>query len=205
MGLELNFNAVEAPSNTEIWVYDTTGIYNSTSNPTGWGGINPNYTDVSVATITVSMPDPVTLKPSTDPGLNFSLPMAPLPNVNGDKLIIPQTSLGLLGTDTLIDGEYQFEVTMSGFVSAVPFSYTWKGRFVFFNKLACCAAQRVAEADLSDCGCAPCREKLFDVLLINLAVEGVCSNNNCGKPNKALEILKTATALCNKENCQGCN
>lgn len=205
MGLELEFNVVEAPSNEEIWVFDTTGIYNSTSNTTGWGGINPNYTDVTTATITVTMPDPTTLQPSTDPSQSFTLPTSPLPNVNGDKLVIPQTSLGLLGTDTLMDGEYLFEITMSGLVGMSPFTYTWKAAYVFYNQLACCAANKLADIELEDCGCAPCRNKMFDMLLLDLAVRGVISNNNCGKPNKALEILKTASGLCKNEECNGCN
>jgi hypothetical protein len=205
MALQIEFDVVEAPSNQEIWVYDTTGVYHSVNNPTGWGGVNPNFTDVTSSIITVTMPDSKTLQPSTDPALTFVLNASPLPNVIGDKLVLFQTSLGLLSTDEFIDGEYQFEVIMSGVFSSAPFSFSWKTRFVFFNKLTCCAQKRMADADLADCGCAPCREKLFNILLLDLAVRGVASNNDCGKPNKALEILKVATGMCNNDNCQGCN
>lgn len=205
MALQLDFNVIEAPSNKEIWIYDNTGIYHSVNNPTGWGGINPNFSNVSTCTVTVTMPDPVTLKPSTDPSLTFILPATPLPNVIGNRLVIVNTSLGLLTDQQFIDGQYGFQIDCSGTFNAEPFSVSWKASFVFSNILCCCAKTKMAEADLESCGCAPCREKLFDLLLLQLGVQGVIANNDCAKPNQALEILKVATGICNNENCVGCN
>jgi len=45
MALETSFQIVESPESDAIWIFDTTGFYHVTNNPTGWGGVNPSTTD----------------------------------------------------------------------------------------------------------------------------------------------------------------
>lgn len=205
MALEIKYKVVESPNSQEIWIYDTTGIYHSTNNPTGYGGINPNYNNVTTANVTVTLPDTTTLQVSIDPTSKFLLPATPLPNVIGNKLTIPQTALGLLPTQPFIDGNYRFDIVLSGTFSAVPFTVSYSTEQTFFAQLRCCSANATVDANIEDCGCAPCREKIFKTLIINLGVQGIISSNECGKPNRGLDILKTATGLCNNEDCKGCN
>jgi len=202
--LELKYKVVESPDSLEIWLYDITGVYHSANNPTGWGGANPNYGDVTTASLTVIRPDPTTLEVSSDPSYIYILPASPLPNVIGDKLVLNLTDLGLLNTDFFIDGKYSFQLDLSGVSNAVPFSFTWRSEQVFFAKLYCCAEKATADAEIGDCNCAPCRDEVFKKLLINLGVDGIIKSNGCGKPDQALTILKTATGLCNGDDCQGC-
>jgi hypothetical protein len=205
MALETNFQIVESPESDAIWVFDTTGFYHVTNNPTGWGGVNPTIADVTTCSIVVTLPDPATLQVSTDPALQFTLTGSPLPNLIGNKRIILNTSLGLDADIDLIDGNYQFDITVSGTFNAVAFTQTFTTVQCFLGQLQCCAQKATVSADMSDVNCAPCREKFYKIMLINLAVDGVIANNACGKPNKALEILKTATGLCDDCGCSGCN
>jgi len=205
MGLEVNFQVIEAPTSDAIWIFDTTGFFHAVNNPTGWGGTNPMTNNVTTCTVEVTLPDPTTLEVSTDPALTFTLAGTPLPNVIGNKLAILNTSLGLLADQTLIDGNYQIVITVAGTFDSEPFTQTFTTVQTLFGLLRCCAATKTVNADIADCGCAPCREKLFKTMLVNLGVSGIISSNSCGKPNKGLEILKTATGLCENSDCQGCN
>lgn len=205
MALETEFQIIEAPTADAVWAYDTTGIYHAINNPTGWGGVNPSVGSVTSCSVVVTMPDPTTLQVSTDPALQFTFTGAPLPNVIGNKLVIPNTGLGLLADQSLIDGNYQFDITVAGTFNAVPFTQTFTTVQTFFALLRCCSEKATVNADIADCGCAPCREKLFKTMLINLGVAGIISSNDCGKPNRGLEILKTATGLCVDSECAGCN
>jgi len=205
MALETSFQIVESPESDAIWVYDTTGFYHSTNNPTGWGGVNPSIADVSTCSIVVTLPDPATRQVSTDPALRFTLTGSPLPNLIGNKRIIPNTSLGIDADIDLIDGNYQFDITITGVFNAVAFTQTFSTVQCFYGQLRCCSEKATVNADMSDVNCAPCREKFYKIMLINLGLEGVIANNACGKPNKALEILKTATGLCEDCGCAGCN
>ena len=205
MGLEIDFQIVESPESNAIWVYDTTGFYHITNNPTGWGGVNPMTNDVTSCSIVVTLPDPTTLQVSTDPALQFTLTGAPLPNLIGNKRIILNTSLGLDADIDLIDGNYQFDITVAGTFNAVAFTQTFSTVQTFFGQLQCCGQKATVNADMSDVNCAPCREKFYKIMLINLGIDGIIANNACGKPNKALEILKTTTGLCEDCGCAGCN
>jgi len=142
---------------------------------------------------------------STDPALQFTLTGAPLPNLIGNKRIILNTSLGLDAEIDLIDGNYQFDITVSGTFNAVAFTQTFSTVQTFFGQLQCCGQKATVNADMSDVNCAPCREKFYKIMLINLGIDGIIANNACGKPNKALEILKTTTGLCEDCGCAGCN
>ena len=204
MGLQINYNVKESPDSTEVWIEDTTGVYHATNNPTGWGGVNPKVSDVTSCTVEVTRPDPTTLQVSSDVSMVFSVAGSPLPNVTGSKLVIPQTSLGLDTGDILIDGHYQIKVTVSGTFNAVAFSQSFTVIKTFSGQLRCCSEK--ATSDVNPCGdCAECRGRQWEVALIALAVDGVIANDNCSKPNRALEILKTATGLCNHDGCSGCS
>ena len=205
MGLEIDFQIVESPESDAIWIYDTTGFFHATNNPTGWGGVNPMTNDVTSCSIVVTLPDPTTLQVSTDPALQFTLTGAPLPNLIGNKRIILNTSLGLDADIDLIDGNYQFDITVAGTFNAVAFTQTFSTVQTFFGQLQCCGQKATVNADMSDVNCAPCREHFYKIMLINLGIDGIIANNACGKPNKALEILKTTTGLCEDCGCAGCN
>lgn len=209
MALDYKLGIMQAPNSKEIWVYDRTGLFSSLNNTTGFGGTNPSVADVNSCSLIITMADKATLQPSTDPLQQFTLDMfGTIPNTSGNKFVVLNTDLGLALNDILIDGEYYFESTIAGTYivnsTSTPFSFTYKGGRVFYNQLACCCEKAKAKVDISQVNCKPCKDGMFNSLLIGLALDGVISNNNCAKTNKALAILKEATALCTKSGCSGC-
>ena len=124
-------------------------------------------------------------------------------------MIVYNTDLGLASDEKFIDGEYEFQFDASGTVDPFGqpsnFSASWRSRSIFFNNLYCCVDAAKAKVKLEDSSCKPCRDSMFDVLILDLGLQGVIANNSCGKTNQALSILKEATSMCEKAGCKGCN
>ena len=210
MALEIKLKVQEAPGGTEIWIWDHTGVYHPVNNPTGWGGANPDIQDITDKSLFITLPDLVTLEVSADPAKRVSVTVpAGFPNVLGTKLVVLNTDLGLNPDESFIDGEYEFQFSVSGTVDPFgqPSNFTgsWRSRFIFFNDLYCCVEKAKAKVNLEDSSCKPCRDTMFDVLILDLGLQGVIANNACAKTNQALAILKEATSRCEKAGCKGCN
>ncbi len=206
MPLDLKLKYFLNPDGKSITVYDQTGFYHPTNNPTGWGTPNPTIGSVSVFNITVKKPDPTTLLVSEDQSMWYTVAAFPtLPNVTGTPFTINNTNLGLIATNIIPDGEYEFSVICVTNVGGILTSYTDRVRYVFYSGVFCCKEQLKAKLDLKAAGCKPCRDKMQDVLFMELGIDGIIYNNNCGDTNAAVEILKTLKSICEKEGCSGCN
>lgn len=206
MALDLKLKYFLKPDGKSIVVYDETGFYNPTTNPTGWGAPNPTTGSVSVFNITVKKPDPTSLLVSEDTSMWYTIDAnPPLPNVVGTSFTINNTNLGLLANESIPDGEYEFSVSCVVNNGGILTNYTDRVRYVFYSGVFCCKEKLKAKLDLKTAGCKPCRESMQDVMFMELGIDGIIYNNGCGDTNAAVEILKTLKSMCEKEGCSGCN
>jgi hypothetical protein len=143
---------------------------------------------------------------SSDQELWFEIEANPtIPNVAGVYFEILNTDIGLLADESIPDGEYEFSVAAEGTFNTNPFTFDFRTRVVNFNGVFCCKEQAKSKLNLADAGCAPCREKFYDVSVMELGIDGIIYNSGCGKTEHAVEILKTLKFICEKEGCSGCN
>ncbi len=182
----------------EIRITDITGIYHSVNNPTGWGGANPGISSVTSIELEVIRPDSTGQLSTDDTFLTLLDPTPTLPNVTGDVFTISPSDLGV---DDFKDGKYRFKFTISG-TSGSAYEYIFQKEKVFYNELFCCAVKEQAKAKLESCGCAECRDKLFNVNLLMLGLDGVIASDKAGKSNQALSILLDTQKLC--DGCITC-
>jgi hypothetical protein len=206
MALDLKLKYFLKPDGLSILAYDQTGYYNSVSNTTGWGSPNQTIGSVTSFSITVKRPDPTTLLVSDDTSLWYTISAFPtLPNIVGNPFTISNTDIGLSVSESIPDGEYEFSVVCRIDDGVSQFLFTDRVRYVFYSSVFCCKENLKSKLDLKDIGCKPCRDKMQDVLFMELGIDGIIYNNNCGDTNSAIEILKTLKSMCEKEGCSGCN
>jgi len=106
MALTLSFNIVEKHGCKDFTVEDTTGIYDATTNTTGWGAPNLAVGDETTVTLDVTEPG-ATSADQLDVSAN-------LPNTASTKHTVVNTDLGLGATTKLTDGIYEMVYTVSG-------------------------------------------------------------------------------------------
>jgi hypothetical protein len=201
-GLVLVGDADISSDNLSIYFEDETGIYDSVLNPGGFGGgVNPMTSDATVATLTISMPDPTTYQANNNN--QFVINAFPtLPNVLDNKFNVPNYSLGLANTDSLPDGQYQAVYFISGNFSANKFqnSYT----FVFYNLsgISCCLDKKGAKFD-DDCECDNDSDFIAYMHQRNM-LNQCCNLIGCGGSDEDIcEMIKSLSQACQDCGCSG--
>ena len=118
MALKMNFTIVESANGEYFTFTDTTGNYNVTTNPTGWG--SPNYTKDLVT-------NPVRLLVSYD-STNYYYTFASLTELASIELT--PSDIGLTG-DTFEDGIYTFllQISPAGAGYSSDYTYTYSEGF----------------------------------------------------------------------------
>lgn len=173
---------------------DGSGLYNATSNPTGWG--NPNLTLGAVTdthiyitlpdgTTTVDIEDPVGL-PDDDTAFEYEIDAADLDSAR----------------TTIQDGLYQVEYTVT---DGTTLYTTGKKYYLLTCNSECCVGKLFARiATLDDCACDSTIIK--NALYANALLKGMEANKNCGDRDAIENILEKLNKICNStgEDC-GCS
>jgi hypothetical protein len=157
MPLEQTFTLNRSADKQNLLVTDTTGAYDATTNPTGYGGVNPSASDFTALSISMYLPDPVTLQPSTT-AIPITAIFPTLPSeTNGTYTI---TSTALLGSETvLVDGLYKGIITATYDIGAGDVSISPITIYKPFYYIAeCCWQQNMLE--VNTCGDKEKRERL---------------------------------------------
>jgi hypothetical protein len=188
--LELNINVCLSSSCRWFIFSETTGAYNVTTNPTGWGTPNPDLTDVTSCTLLVTDPNAnettfdlfsTTLYPNTDSSVTYNL-------INTDFNI----------TGDLTDGIWTFTYTCE----------TPEGTYTVTKKrlVACSIKCRIEALKLkireSDCGCD--EEFILKVAKLELLLDAAENAASCGYETRVTNLLDMINKLLAKKcNC-GC-
>jgi hypothetical protein len=190
MPLKLSLR-IELSGSNKILVFDDTGVYNASSNPTGWNGSNPQLANATAFSIVVKRPDSTTFEVSSSSSMQKTFDaFNTLPSLNGLPFTILNTDLGLASTDTIPDGEYEFNATVT--VSSV--AYTYNVRKVFYYNAFKCKEDKKRKIDIT---CLDsCKTDLDDVLVMELGFDGIDYNVEAGDTKSAVKILKTISSMC---------
>jgi hypothetical protein len=207
----LNLSYARSTDRTYITVTDNTGLYNITTNPYGYGGVNVAVGAYTNFNITVTLPDPDTLLPAGTPVVVNAYPSLPS-SANGT---FDLTSLALVGTadTTLIDGVYLFEVA-AAWTDGDTGETTTENYKAYYEIVECCVNNLIVES--VGCGCSGSSKKYQTLAkaVVNLyalspkVVAGVVTASPieaCNQWDKAATAILELQDICDNENCGGCN
>ena len=202
---------VRSADGLTITVTDTTGAYNVTTNPGGYGAPNPSVASFSNYNISCYLPDPVTLYPSATPVVVNAYPSLPS-SANGT---FDLTALALLGdaTTKFIDGWYQFIVSADYNTGLEEGTVTLTSNLIMFQIVDCCITNMTVKSIA--CGCGGGSKKILNLVKANLmldklrerAVNGVVVESvvdQCGQQYEAVKFLLELQRICDSSNCKGC-
>lgn len=209
MAISLSASFQRVLDRTSITVTDTTGTYDLTTNPTGYGGVNPAVGDFSNFVVTVTPPNPSTYAPTGTPVAINAYPS--LPSDSDGTFTI--TSLALLGSaNTVIpDGVYRFDISATYSGGAGEGTATFTGYAIFYEITECCIQSLTMSQ--SDCDCqGDVIEKLNLANLWLTSFQPTTFNGTaqdaplvaCGEWNKAAELLVSLNEVCTDDGCNGC-
>jgi hypothetical protein len=170
-------------------VDDTTGVYDATSNPGGYGSPNPATSDVTAAYIKVTMSD----------GTIYTIDAYPtLPNTAGTTFSVTSEDIGQAADEQFLDDVSTIDYVVLGVSSGTPFAYTCGRLEVFMCNALCCVNEKMANIEVG-CGCKSNAET--EDLMLNL--KGTEYAAECGKQEKALALLNYVNDKCDS-SCTNC-
>jgi len=211
MALQQSFKMNRASDGLSIIITDTTGAYNATTNPTGYGGVNPSASDFTAFSFTFYLPDSSTLLPQST-GTTITAVYPTLPSASGASYTV--TSATLLGsTSNFIDGQYKIVSAGTYDIGAGDVAATPVTVYAVFADIAKCCIQRL-RANTPLCGdCAECEgkntklDRAFSLLYmlfpqVNSIGEIVPSYiEENGLYNLGVDYIKYLQEVCDSENC----
>lgn len=182
-----------------ITLTETTGAYNVSNNPGGWGAPNPLTNSVDNSTIVITPPS----------GVAYSFAGAPLPDSTGtveiDFSIATNGSIqkNANGTTAFSDGIYTVQYTVNGTIGPDTYTATTTQQFLLTCQIRCCIDKMFHLASQSDC--TDCKnEKLNNALEAETFLKSAEYAAACGKIEMAKKHLAKAQWICNTKNCLNC-
>lgn len=190
MSLVLTFNVCSNSNCKTVNFNETTGTYNVTTNPTGWGTPNATIASATTATLTITKPD------TTEIVINL---FSTYPTTDSTLLrTITQTELE--NTGKLTDGLYTFLYT----VTANSVVYTQTIQKLLYCQITCCVNNMWADVAKSG-GCLDCDSIAKDkARKAQALLSGLESVAEAGNKDAFDNILSVLTKLCNSSNCSSC-
>ncbi|MAH44657.1 hypothetical protein CMI37_02460 [Candidatus Pacearchaeota archaeon] len=146
MALYLNFNIKQSDNARELAFTETTGAYNGSTNPGGWGTPNP-----AIADVTTSARLSITPPGGTATIINVSTTH---PTVDKTiEVVIRSQDIGL-GTDTILpDGLWEMSYYVEDTVAVPNVTYTNDQTIFVSGQARCCVYGLLADIDISCCDC----------------------------------------------------
>lgn len=201
MAFQYYFCVNEADDSMGLYLNDSTGAYNVSTNQTGYGVVNLSPSDVSVATLTVTFPNLAQAPVTRDVYANLSAPL-PYPKLD-QSILITNDMLGLSATAKLDDGIYFFQSTISGLDSTrgnIPFSSSNSFYMIFSNQVDAYFDLKTKTLKVPDVGCGCDDEDGFQLErlknLLRSAKFAACN----GQVDNATTIMNYLIKLA---NCNG--
>ena len=196
MSLELKYTSSVTIDGLKLLFQETTGIYQATTNPTGWGTPNIDTSDSILAKLEIIFPneteddihtlDISTDFPSSDTSKAIEFTMEDFDGEEGD--IFP-------------DGVYNIIYTISTETEDYVTS-----KYVFaFSQVKCCVESMFKNLDPIGCN-GSCLEAAEDALTTWAYYKALLANATCGDIAKVNELLELVNKMCSgRGNCANCN
>lgn len=195
MAFELKAGFCEDSDCLSFRLYDLSGVYNATTNPTGYGTPNIGTSDVTLCYLYYKLPGETA----------FNTPIeitATLPSSNvADYVTILNTDLGLGAEDKLPDGYYVFKYEIQGTFGGDPFTYSVTHTVLFSCQVACCVKEATAKIRVN-CNCDDSDNDKYKAMYF--AYISMLGADNCGNKEGAQAILNQLKKECNCSTCNDC-
>lgn len=192
--VELKFDVCQS-SNCKIAEFrETTGIYDLTNNPTGWGAPNEVVGDAVSASLVFTDPSG-TVYPAID------MLAKGFPKDVDDAVEIPVTDLDP-SLSNFVDGIWNLAYS----VTTGTTTYNKDINFFFICGISACVCQEIAELKANDCSCDP--EKVDRVLKAKAYLDALSYAVGCNNTAAANEIYDLIKRLCDCGcdcGCGGCS
>lgn len=193
MPLEIDFNICQNSSCDELTFTETTGAYNATTNPGGWGAPNPTLASVTTpVTLTVTFPNEsvYTLDVAT---LNPSFPT----DDTTLEWVLDMSSFGGDTGDSFEDGVYTFTYL----VTADGSTYTQTHYVALYCQVKCCVFSMFKDLEVNcDC-CEDDKKTAIDAFLL---YKGLVYEAGCGNITAFNSALTELQKVCSNSNCKNC-
>lgn len=185
MALSPTITACLKNSCTTLSVTDTTGVYNATTNPGGWGSQNTGGADVAKATITIILPNGSEQEEDVT-----------------DQIPDPVTGtfdFTDITLDAYVDGIMTIVYTVT---NSAGRDRTYKYEVLFVCQTRACVDNMWAEVACESCG-GGCdlSSKIDDANLAEGLLKGLEASSVCCDAACINKILASIAQLCNWNNC----
>jgi len=191
MSVVLHFEVCDSRDCKSLLFTETTGAYNVTSNPTGWGAPNELTSDAVSAVLNIVLP--------SSTSVNINLFTSSYPSVNKTlEYTITSATLGLAANLKLDDGLYVFTYT----VVTGTTTYTQVNRVYITCNSKCCVATMLAKIPDKDCNCND--EYICKVLKAYTFYQALVLAGETGQTTKFANLKEILDDMCLSTNC-GCN
>lgn len=197
MALTIKIDVCLDCKNKRFRISDSTGAYNSSWNPTGWGGSNTiTTTDVEVSTLKITAPSGTVYGPYDVSDY--------IPSLDEDNYfyIDPTDILGEDEGETLTDGIWVFDWNVKGVYGNddTPFNLRCQNKVLATCSVECCIDGLNLKIDPT-CGCSESgtNKALAAHLTLIYANAAMC----CGNETRATTLLTKLQDICNN-NCKNC-
>lgn len=192
MSVVLSFEICQESNCSGLSFKEITGIYNASSNATGWGAPNELTSDALTAVLTITMASGTIYTidlfatgnfPSSDTGFIYN---------------ISNTDIGLTLTDELPDQIITFLYT----VTTATTTYTQSIKQSFYCQVNCCVNSMFLDLDFE---CSSCNKDIDSALIAFAMLQGLKYNSNCGNEDEFNNILAQLNKKCAGSSCTSCN
>lgn len=203
--LQLGIHLCQTNNCKTLKLSETTGVYNISTNPGGWGSPNPIIGNATRVRIEVLTPSTTTYNFDSDPGDPDYFPaLLPLGTYFPDDtgtLEFQLTASNLGGS--VADGIYSVTYKVYGTISGNDYIETVTQTFLLTCNIRCCIDKLFSIASQSDC--SDCKnEKLDKALEAESFLKAAEYAAACGKLNMAKKHLAKAQWICSTKNCLNC-
>ena len=144
---------------------DVTGVYNVTTNPTGYGAPNIAVSDFNGCTIVVTFPDGVT-----------TVSLNPFPTMpSSDPTDVFEITAEDLGVDSLVPGVYTFDYNLTSSLSED--GYTVSKKILYYWPVQCCISKKVKSMSFITSSKEEVCEVAYSERQLKAAIAAYCSGN----------------------------
>ena len=201
--LQLGIHLCQTSNCKTIKFSETTGEYNASSNPGGWGTPNPEVGDVTSTVVAFTLPSG-TISTFDSAELGVLNPFAAFPDDTGTlEVSLTMANFGGAATSAFADGVYSITYTVNGNVGVNTYTATVTQTFFLNCQIRCCIDKMFHLASQADCtDCKP--EKLNNALEAESYLKAAEFAAACGKLEMAKKHLAKAQWICNNKNCTNC-
>jgi hypothetical protein len=185
--LDLDISMTRKDGELQLALFDCTGIYDATINPTGFGAPNLDIANISVSTLQIVFPC----------GEVYNIDSSAfLPNLDGQYIYLTfQQVTGNAGQ--YVDGEYTFTYIIEDDTVPTAVRYTYEESKFFYCNIECCIKNKAANIDLNACECEEATQTIEETSLAWIGLKSLQSQVCLGQMVNAKETLLYLQKICN--------